>query len=191
MKILILGGTQFVGKHIVSECLNREHDVTLFNRGITNPNTKVETLHGDRQSNNYSELSNRKWDVVIDVPSFKPDVVKGALDYLYDNVNLYAFISTVSVYDIDKYNDVVYNNYCKDKIEAERLFHGKELKSLIFRPGILCGEGDNTQRFDYYTDGIFWRGNRNKVEDYMMVEDFAKFVLDLVEKNKRGVYECI
>ena len=194
MKILILGGTQFVGKHLVSEFLQRgDHEITVFNRGVTNPyyHYNIETLTGDRYNNDYTTLSDRNWDAVIDVPSFKPSIVKEALDFLYNSVNLYVFISTISVYDINKNLDTAYIDYCNDKLEAEKLFHGKELKSLIFRPGILCGEGDITQRFDYTANGIYWKGTGNLVEDYTTVEDFVKFVVDLIEQNKRGTYEYV
>ena len=194
MKILVLGGTQFVGKHLLTECIAREHEITIFNRGLTNPYTYngfIENLYGDRYSNDYSQLVNRNWDVVIDVPSFKPNIVKEAMDVLYDNVSTYVFISTISVYDINKNLDKTYIDYCNDKLETERLFNGKELKSLIFRPGILCGEGDNTQRFDYTTNGIYWKGTDSLVEDYTTVEDFVKFVVDLIENNNRGVYEYV
>ena len=193
MNILILGGTQFLGKHLLEECLLRNHKVTTFNRGMTDIyiyDNSVEKLYGNRELNDYSQLSNRKWDVVIDVPSFKPDIVKGAFDFLYNHTNMYVFISTMSVYDIDKSYDKLYNEYCKDKAEAEKIFLNKN-KSLILRPGILCGDGDNTQRFDYKSDGIFWKNTYNQVSSYVMVDDYADFVLNLIEENRRGTYEEI
>jgi len=66
-----------------------------------------------------------------------------------------------------------------------------ETKTLIFRPGILCGDGDNTNRFDYKDDGIFWKHSNREVTDYTTVENFSKFVLNLIENGNRGIYEHV
>ena len=206
MEILILGGTQFVGKHLVFESLKRNHNVTLFNRGISNPNlfSDVDYIIGDRnKSEDLMNLKNKQWDVVIDVPHFQPDIVKKSIDILFDNVKRYVFISTMSVYDVeisdmmesyDKSYQGWYSEYCKDKLECERLFIGKELKSLIFRPGIICGDGDNTNRFDYREDGIFFKDTNNLLIDYHNYHtafEFSSYVLDLIETGTRGIYEVI
>ena len=108
---------------------------------------------------------------------------------LFDNVKRYVFISTVSIYDVNITYDNWYTKYCKDKLESEKLFYGRELKSLIFRPGILCGSGDNTNRFDYTKDGIFWKNTNKKVKNYHKVSEFSSYVLNLIEKKVRGIYE--
>ena len=201
MDILILGGTQFVGKHIVVEALSRNHNITLFNRGISNPElfSDTECINGDRNNDiDLKNLAKHKWDVVIDVPYFPVETVKKSVDILDGSVDKYVFISTVGVYDIDKNYDVGspwagrwYAQYCKDKLESERLFNGKELKSLIFRPGIICGDDDNTHRFDYTDNGIFWKNTNKEVEKYVTAGDFSIYVLDLIEMNVDGIYEII
>ena len=194
MDILILGGTQFVGKHLVFEALNRKHNVTIFNRGISNPNlfSNIECIIGDRNNDaDLKKLAKRKWDIIIDVPYFPMNVVKKSIDILYESTNKYVFISTISVYDIDKNYDGWYARYCKDKLDSERLFNGKELKSLIFRPGILCGNNDNTNRFDYKDTGIYWKNTSRLVKNYTLVTDFTKYILTLIEKDVRGIYEII
>lgn len=193
MDILILGGTQFVGQYMVHECLSRKHNVIVFNRGLSNPGLfsdikNVKCINGDRTKNDdLKSLNDEKWDVVIDVPYFPTDIVKKSVDSLYDKAKKYVFISSMSVYD--KNGDNEYIKYCKNKLESERLFYEKELKSLIFRPGILCGKADNTGRFDYTEDGIFWKGTKNLVRNYNMVHDFTKYVVDLIEDDYRGIYE--
>ena len=95
MNILILGGTQFVGKHIVDAFSDSNHNITLFNRGTNTTNTSVKYLQGDRILRDFSNLENTEWDVVIDIPYFETDVVKDTLDFLYDKTDLYIFMSSI------------------------------------------------------------------------------------------------
>jgi len=192
LDILILGGTQFVGKHLVDAFSNTNHNITVFNRGNNNYHKDVEYLYGDRIHRNFDSLKDKKWDIVIDIPYFETDVVRDTLDFLYDKTNLYIFISTISVYDVGVHPDSEYDSYCTHKLNSERLFQNKESKTLILRPGVLCGEGDNTDRFIYDGDkGIFWKHSHAKVEDYIPIEDFAEFIVKMIDENRRGVYEYV
>jgi 2'-hydroxyisoflavone reductase len=98
MKVLILGGTRFLGRALVEEALKRGHEITLFNRG-TNKETfpQVEQLIGNRDSD-VSLLENRKWDVVMDTCGFAPHQIKKIAAVLGDNIEHYTFISSISVY---------------------------------------------------------------------------------------------
>src|SRR5262249_33450303 len=98
-KILILGGTKFIGPSIVEIAMARGHTVTLFNRGKTNPGLfpNVEKLHGDRRRD-LKALSGRKWDGVIDTSGFGPRIVKASAELLSPNVEQYMFISSISAY---------------------------------------------------------------------------------------------
>lgn len=99
MKILVIGGTVFLGRHIVDAALERGHEVTLFNRGQHNPDLfpKVEKIKGDRTVD-LSPLRSRTWDAVIDTCGYVPRSVKKSCEALHDSVSLYVFISTLSVY---------------------------------------------------------------------------------------------
>src|SRR5689334_19981241 len=99
MKILILGGTKFLGRHLTEAALAGGHEVTLFNRGTTNPGLfpNVEHLHGNRDGD-LNALKGRKWDVAIDPSGYVPRVVKASAELLADNVEHYTFISSISVY---------------------------------------------------------------------------------------------
>src|SRR2546421_5897236 len=100
MRILILGGTGFIGPFQVKYALSRGHQVTVFNRGRTHPGElpkEVEQLIGDRNGQ-LDALKGRKWDVVIDNPTTLPAWVRGAAQILKGNVERYVFISTISVY---------------------------------------------------------------------------------------------
>lgn len=99
MKLLVLGGTRFVGRHLVTACLARNHEVTLFNRG-THPSATpagVETIYGDR-NNDLAKLQGRRWDAVVDSSGYLPGSVRASGEILSHSVNAYVFISSISVY---------------------------------------------------------------------------------------------
>lgn len=99
MKILIIGGTVFVGRYLVEAALKRGHEVTLFNRGLHDSGLfpEVERLRGDRRSN-LDVLGGRRWDVVIDTCGYTPGAVRATAQQLADSVEHYTFISSISVY---------------------------------------------------------------------------------------------
>jgi 2'-hydroxyisoflavone reductase len=104
-RILILGGTGFLGPALVELGKQRGHTLTLFNRGKTRPGLfpDVETLLGDRDGN-LKALEGRKWDAVIDTSGYVPRVVRASAELLAPNVEHYVFISTISVYaDMSQY----------------------------------------------------------------------------------------
>ncbi|MEA2460064.1 MAG: hypothetical protein QOH90_241, partial [Actinomycetota bacterium] len=99
MKVLVIGGTKFVGRHLVGCLLERGHDVTLFNRGQTNPGlfARAEHIKGDRE-NDLHLLKDRAWDVAVDTCGYFPRVVDASAALLADSVGRYVFISSVSAY---------------------------------------------------------------------------------------------
>ncbi len=99
MKLLILGGTRFVGRHLVTATLERKHEITLFNRGQHSSAAvaKAEVIHGDRNSD-LEKLRGRRWDAVIDTSGYLPRTVRAAAEVLAATVDRYIFISSQSVY---------------------------------------------------------------------------------------------
>src|SRR5688500_701897 len=99
MKLLILGGTLFVGRHLVEAARSRGHEVTLFNRGLTDPDLfpDVENLHGDRDGG-LEALQGRRWDAVVDTSGYVPRVVRASATLLAGAVDHYAFVSSGAVY---------------------------------------------------------------------------------------------
>src|SRR5438094_1050887 len=177
LRILILGGTGFIGPYQVRYALSRGHKVTTFNRGKTHKNELpegVEQLIGDRNGE-LDALKNQRWDVVIDNPTTLPAWVRDAAQILKDNVERYVFISTISVYGEvkqgvdesapvakyegpDPYKETLeamkaggFKTYGPLKAlsekEAEKWFPGK---ALIIRPGLIVGPHDETDRFTYW-----------------------------------------
>jgi 2'-hydroxyisoflavone reductase len=177
LRILILGGTGFIGPYQVRYALSRGHKVTTFNRGKTHPGElprEVEQLIGDRNGQ-LDALKDRQWDVVIDNPTTLPAWVRNAAQILKGNVGRYVLISTISVYadtsegvdetaplakydGRDPYKETLeamrasgYKTYGPLKAlsekEAEKWFPGK---TLIIRPGLIVGPRDETDRFTYW-----------------------------------------
>ena len=99
MKILVIGGTRFVGRHFVTAAQARGHELTLFNRGKHDAAAfaDVETIQGDRHSELH-KLAGRRWDVVVDTCGLLPRAVKASAEALRDAVDLYVFVSSQSVY---------------------------------------------------------------------------------------------
>lgn len=178
MRILILGGTGFIGPHQVRYALWRGHQVTLFNRGRQKEAWPgpVEELIGDRNTGDLKALAGREWDVAIDNPTSLPFWVRDAGAALRGKVGQYIFISTISVYAA---NDTP----GADETAALEPFKGKDplavtpeafradvgglygpLKAAseaearrqfgeavtIIRPGLIVGPGDETDRFTYW-----------------------------------------
>ena len=177
LRILILGGTGFIGPYQVRYALSRGHKVTTFNRGKTHPGElpgEVEQLIGDRNGQ-LEALKDRQWDVVIDNPTTLPAWVRDAAQILKGNVDRYVFISTISVYadtskgvdetaplakydGADPFKETLeamrasgYKTYGPLKAlseqETEKWFPGKV---LIIRPGLIVGPRDETDRFTYW-----------------------------------------
>lgn len=99
MKLLVLGGTRFLGRHLVEAALVRGHEPTLFNRGRTGavPVAEVEQLRGEREGD-LAPLRGRSWDAVVDTCGYLPRIVRRSAQALQDTVGRYLFVSSISVY---------------------------------------------------------------------------------------------
>ena len=176
LKILILGGTSFLGPHQIDYALERGHEVSIFTRGKTAPKihqelfSKVEKLVGDREDN-LEALKNKKWDVVIDNSGRKTKWTEDTARLLKDQVDYYMYTSSISVYypfigdDFSEKRSLVTQipeDASKDEIRtyeygvmkanselaAINIF-GSE-RSIIVRPTLIVGPGDRTDRFPYW-----------------------------------------
>jgi len=173
VKILIIGGTVFLGRAIVNEAQKKGHQITLFNRGLSNPGIfhELEIIHGDRKFN-LSALDNRQWDVVIDTCGYIPRIVRLSAEKLKSQVGSYIFISTLSVYadthiiginedhpvrHLDDEDNEEINNetYGQLKAACEReILDIYQENALIIRPGLIVGPHDPTDRFTYWVVNV-------------------------------------
>jgi 2'-hydroxyisoflavone reductase len=213
LNILILGGTGFIGPHMVREALRRGHSVTLFNRGRTN-NTlfpDLETIKGDR-NNGLQGLEGRQWDVVIDNSGYVPRHVRDSSRLLAPNVSHYVFVSTVSVYanfneDADESSllatiadesveEVTGETYGALKAlseDAARQEMGAD-RLTVLRPTYICGPGDHTDRFTWWPvrtsrgGEMLWPGRPGDDIQIIDVRDFANFTVDCAQQKTTGTY---
>ena len=212
MRILVLGGTRFVGRAIVEGALGRGDTVTMFNRGITNHGLfpGVETVIGDRTEDLYP-LSRREFDAVIDVACNDPATARMSAEALKGRVGRYVFVSTVSVYADQSTTEAQLEdaplaelkpdagdplgNYGANKALCEaaiREAYGE--RALIGRPGLISGPHDPTDRFPYWPRRIA-RGGRvlapgdpGDLTQVIDVRDLAAFLLDGVHLDRGGVF---
>ena len=219
LRILILGGTGFIGPHQVEYALSRGHEVTLFNRGRTNAHLfpEVEKLVGDRESD-LTALEGRNWDVVVDNSATNaPHWVEASANLLKDTCERYIFVSTRSVYAdtsrIPMTTDAPVWTYELADVEpgAERLPYGLgkaiseqiardafgEDRTIVFRPGLIIGPGDPTDRFTYWPvrihrgGEVLAPGDGTDPVQIIDVRDFGDWLVRMAEAGESGTYNVV
>ena len=211
LKILILGGTHFLGIHLTEELVNRGHEVTLFNRGSRDVDFPVQQLQGDRDGN-LEALLGYTWDVVIDTSGHLPRIVERSAKMLANRANHYTFISTIGVYenfktfDIDEdYTLTAIADPTTEEITEKTYGALKALceakvqqyfpnRSLIVRPGLLVGPYDPTDRFTYWVRRIAKGGKilapARQQAQFIDVRDLSKWIAAMVEGQVTGVFNA-
>ena len=212
MRLLVLGGTAFLGRALVEAALARGHEVTLFNRGRTNPELfpEVERLRGDRNED-VSALGGRDWDAVVDVATFLPRAVRLSSDALGERVERYVFVSSVSAYadlstpasegspvaepanpDSESIED-----YGPLKAECERIVQDAfGERALVVRPGLIVGPHDPTDRFTYWPRRVAQGGRvlapapPEQPVQFIDVRDLGEWIVAAVEAGRSGVYNA-
>jgi 2'-hydroxyisoflavone reductase len=216
MRLLILGGTRFLGRALVEDAVARDHEVTLFNRGQTNPELypDAEKLRGDRDGD-LSALDGHTWDAVVDTCGYFPRIVRASAEALAGSVGHYTFISTISVYaDLSKPVDESspvgtiedeaveefgpeFQNYGPLKALCEQAVqevYGD--RALVVRPGFIVGPHDPTDRFTYWPVRVA-RGGRmlapgppERPIQFIDVRDLAAWIVRMVEEQRSGVFNA-
>jgi len=212
VRILVLGGTRFVGRAIVEAALGRGDTVTLFNRGITNRELfpGVETVIGDRTEDLFP-LGRREFDAVVDVACYDPAAARVSADALKGRVGRYVFVSTVSVYadqstTESQLEDAPLAELKADPADPQENYGAKKAlceavvreafgeRALVARPGLISGPHDPTDRFPYWPRRIA-RGGRvlapgdaGDLTQVIDVRDLAAFLLDGIHRRRGGVF---
>lgn len=214
MKLLILGGTRFVGRHLVEAALTAGHEVTLFHRGRHEVefSAPVETLHGDR-GGDLAALRGRRWEAVVDTSGYAARDVRASAELLTDTVDHYTFVSSISVYaDFSRIGmaetaavhapdeistEVTPATYGAMKVACERVvevvFPGR---SAIVRPGLIVGPHDYMDRFPYWCRRIaaggevLAPGDPERPVQLIDVRDLAAWMQRLAEKRRAGVFNA-
>ncbi|MBU1050102.1 SDR family oxidoreductase [Candidatus Bipolaricaulota bacterium] len=215
MKLLIIGGTVFLGRAVVERALEQGHEVTLFNRGQTNAALfpEVEHIHGNREGD-LELLAGRRFDACLDTCGYLPRIVGASARFLKGAVRTYAFVSSVSVYQdpspegIDEggilapledpsIEEVTGESYgpLKALCEAEVSAAFGE-RALLVRPGLIVGPYDASDRFTYWP----WRaaqggrllapGRPDRSIQFIDVRDLASWIVRMLETEEAGVFNA-
>ena len=213
--ILILGGTNFLGPHVVEAAKAREHAITLFNRGKTHPGMfpDVEKLHGDRDGH-LEALAGRKWDAVVDPSGYLPRLVKASAELLAPNVKQYIFISTISVYAkedrVDADESLPVETLADPKSEDVKANYGA-LKALCekaaeaampgrvanIRPGLIVGPGDPTGRFSHWPSRmaaggeVLCPGDGSTPTQWIDGRDLGAWIVKVIEQGTVGTMNAL
>ena len=177
MKILVLGGTAFLGPHFVRAAQVNGHTVTLFNRGKTNPGMwkDLEQLRGDRETGDLAALKGRTFDAVVDTSGYVPAHVEATAKLLAETCKHYQFISTISVYgSFGERPDTITENAATAKVGDEDVAKVNSIRQAMpfygpmkarceaaaeaampgrvsnLRPGLIVGPGDTSDRFTWW-----------------------------------------
>ena len=217
MKLLVLGGTKFLGRQVVELALALGHEVTTFNRGRTNADLfggEVEKLIGDRDGD-LRALEGRTWDAVVDPSGYVPRVVRASAELLTGSVGQYVFVSSISVYasfagPVTEDAPVApLGEHSADELAADYANYGplkalcEQVVSELFparhaniRAGLIVGPHDPTGRFTYWPHRIARGGDvlvpappERRVQ-FIDVRDLAGWMLDLCERRQSGTYNA-
>jgi len=215
MDLLILGGTRFLGRHLVEVALERGHRVTLFNRGESNPGlfSEVEELRGER-GGDLSPLRGRRWDAAIDTSGYLPREARASAKLLADSVGHYTFVSSISAYEdfartgIDEDAPVLdppdrepeemsWELYGGLKVGCERAVEAAlPGRALVVRPGMIVGPHDYTNRFPYWrrrvAEGgdVLAPGDPEQQAQLIDARDLAGWMVRMAEEGRTGVFNA-
>jgi 2'-hydroxyisoflavone reductase len=213
MQLLIIGGTRFLGRALVEAALAAGHEVTLFNRGQSNPDLfpNLEHLRGDRDGD-LEVLKGRRWDAVIDTCGYVPRVVQASAELLATAVDHYTFISTISVYadfktiGIDEQSalgtmedetveEITGETYGPLKVLCEQAVDvAMGMRALHVRAGLIVGPHDPTDRFTYWPvrvdrgGEVLAPGDPGQAVQFIDVRDLAKWTIRATEQQLTGPY---
>ena len=214
MRILVLGGTKFVGRGLVEAALHDGHDVTLFHRGQTNPDLFPEAEHvlGDRDGE-LDVLAGREWDVSVDVSGYLPRLVGDAAQLLRDAVDRHVYVSTISVYadlsvprveggplaTIEDETTEVIDGGTYGALKAlgeKRVTEAFGARATIVRPGYVIGPWDHTGRFPWWAKRAARGGEMivpaSFAQRFQAIDtrDLGEFLLLAATASLDGVYNA-
>jgi 2'-hydroxyisoflavone reductase len=217
MRLLVIGGTRFVGRHLVDAALARGDAVTLFNRGQSgSAPAGAEQRIGDRRGD-LSALAEGEWDAVVDTCGYLPREVAAMAAALRGRVGRYVFVSSVSVYastsagnteddplaTIDDPDTEVVDGRTYGALKARceaALTDALGARATVVRPGLIVGPHDPTQRFTWWparlaraADGepVLAPGRPDAPVQWIDARDLAAFLLRLIDDDRGGVFNAV
>jgi 2'-hydroxyisoflavone reductase len=208
VRLLVLGGTLFFGRHVVEAALARGHEVVLLNRGRRNPHLfpQIERLRGDRDRD-LSALRGRVFDAVIDSSGYRPEQVRAVTEVLGGAITHYTFISSISVYrrfpphcSFDEDAPLTGGDQGYGALKArceEALEETLPGRVACARSGLMVGPHDPTDRFTYWPRRVARGGNvlapgrPGRPVQLVDVRDLAEWCLRLAEHHRVGVFNAV
>jgi 2'-hydroxyisoflavone reductase len=216
-KILVMGGTQFIGRNLVERLLKSDrYEITLFNRQISNADVypQCRKIKGDRSTSDIDQVGKTDWDHVIDLSGYYPAQLESLLANLQSPTKNFIFVSTCSVYDngvdqtilrnedaaihsctIEQAADRGDSTYGHRKAECERVLGKSGLNHVILRPSLVYGRYDYTDRFYYwlyqtkFKSTLLLPDNGERRFAITYVEDLVSAIEEsLTSKKPRAVY---
>ncbi|WP_107459237.1 SDR family oxidoreductase [Streptomyces colonosanans] len=217
MRLLVLGGTEFVGRAIVEAALGRGWEVTVFHRGHHEAPPGVRSLLGDRTAPDgltalADEAAGEEWDVVVDTWSGAPRAVRDTARLLAGRAARYVYVSTCSVYawapdpGYDEDAPLVEGSADAEQIDYGRDKRGGELaavdafgadRSVLVRCGLILGPYENIGRLPWWLNRIarggpvLAPGPRDLPVQYVDVRDLAEWTLGAAERELSGPYNLV
>jgi 2'-hydroxyisoflavone reductase len=208
MKLLVLGGTRFLGRHVVACALSRGHDVSIFHRGLCNPNLfdVVQSLRGDRNTD-LSSLRGLRFAAAIDTSGYTPAQLRATADVLRDAVEHYLFVSSISVYREFPLGQHAgegapllegHEGYGALKARAEEAIE-EALPGRVarIRPGLIVGPHDPTDRFTYWPrrvaqgGSVLAPGRSSRQVQFIDARDLASWIVQLSEHRSTGSFNAV
>jgi 2'-hydroxyisoflavone reductase len=203
MKILILGGTQFVGAAITDEAVARGWQTTVFHRGNNPTPAGARSMLGDRRE----FLPDGEWDIVVDTWDGAPSVVRDAVRVLTGRIGRYAYISSRSVYevpfppDLSERSPVMDGSADDGSVDYRRAKRGGELaagpEALLVRAGVIVGPRENSGRLTWWLQQIARGGDvvapgpRDLTLQFIDARDLAIWTLDAAARTLSGPYNLV
>ena len=217
MRVLIVGGTVFLGRHVVESLLARGHEIVLFHRGTTGAELypQCERILADRETG-IERIGDRRFDAVVDTSGYVPHVVRASATYLASRASRYLFVSTINAYastktrvDEDAPEAALPDgadagtfdpeHYGPLKVLCEREVRSAfgESRALVVRPGLIVGAYDPTDRYTYWVDRIARGGDVVAPRDpsfpaqYIDARDLARWIVALLENERSGTFNAV
>ncbi len=218
LRVLVLGGTGYIGPHLVEHARARGHTITLFNRGQSKPGLfpSVEKLVGDRSvPGGLETLRGRQWDVVYDLNPAQPSWIVDAIAMLKSRVSRYVFVSSTAAYRdfTQSYPDETFPvqdlaplsgpdapkaTYGQKKARGEQLvMDAFGAGGTVVRPGLIVGPGDLTDRFTYWPvriergGEILAPGTPTDPAQWIDVRDLTEWMVRLAEQGTGGIFNAV
>jgi 2'-hydroxyisoflavone reductase len=214
MKLLLLGGTKFLGRAVAEAALAAGHELTLFNRGRTNPELfpEAEHLRGDRNGD-LRALEGRSWDAVVDPSGYVPRIVRASAELLRDAADHYTFVSSISVYRgfpqpgsdesapvvelDDPRTEDVQRHYGGLKVLCERVLEDvMPGQAAMVRAGLIVGPHDPTDRFTYWVQRlaaggtVLAPGRPDRQVQFVDGRDLGDWIVRIAEGRVAGTFNA-